>query len=395
MNWKRNLWIIWFSEFTSIIGFAIVMPILPFYVQELGVTDPDAVTFWSGAIFSAQAVTMGIMAPIWGALADRLGRKPMVVRAMFGGAVVIGLMGFATNVQQLVFLRALQGMLTGTVTAATALVAGTTPKERSGYALGTLQMGIYTGASVGPLLGGIISDTLSMRATFWATSGLLLIGGLMVTFLVHENFQPSDRGSDGKGKLLEGFRLVLASRALLTVFSIRLMMRIASRMMGPILPLFVQSMVVSDHVATLSGIVRGANAALAALGAVILGRLGDRYDRRTILLVCTLALAIVYTPHFFATNVVVLTLLQAAAGFAMGGVLATLSATLATFAPENKEGAVYGLDASIVSTANAVAPMVGTSIAVAWVLPAPFLAAALLFAVVGLISARLLPRVDA
>ncbi len=93
--WRRNLWVIWFAQFTAILGFSSVVPILPFYVQQLGVTDPNAVKFWSGAIFSAHAITMAVMAPIWGTLADRYGRKPMVERAMSGGAVAIGLMSLA------------------------------------------------------------------------------------------------------------------------------------------------------------------------------------------------------------------------------------------------------------------------------------------------------------
>jgi len=114
-SWQQNLWAIWFAEFASIIGFSSVLPILPFYVQKLGVTSPDAVKFWSGMIFSAHAVTMAVMAPIWGSLADRYGRKPMVERAMFGGALVIGLMSLARSAPQLALLRAFQGMLTGTV----------------------------------------------------------------------------------------------------------------------------------------------------------------------------------------------------------------------------------------------------------------------------------------
>lgn len=391
-SWQQNLWVIWFAEFTSIIGFAIVVPILPFYVQELGVTDPAAVTFWSGVIFSAQAVMMGIMAPIWGMLADRYGRKPMVVRAMLGGSVIMCLMGFATNVHQLVLLRAIQGILTGTVTAAITLVASTTPRERSGYAMGTLQMGIYTGASVGPLLGGLIADTVGMRTAFWTTSGLLLSGGLLVIFFVHEDFKPPVQAAKGWVGLVEGFRAVLSSRPLLSVFGIRLMMRIASQMMGPILPLFVQSLVASDRVATLAGVVSGVNAGMGALGAVLLGRLSDRVERRQILIACAAISAVLYVPHFFVTNVVQLALLQGGAGFAMGGVLATLSATLAAIAPEDKQGAVYGLDASVVSLANAAAPMIGTSIAVAWVQPAPFLVAAFLFAVAGVVTARLIPH---
>ncbi|MEJ2211214.1 MAG: MFS transporter [Anaerolineae bacterium] len=169
--WKRNLYVIWVAELVAIAGFSVVMPFLPYYVQELGITELHEVELWSGVLFATQAVAMTIAAPIWGSLADRYGRKMMVQRAMFGGAVVISLMGFVDNVWQLAALRALQGTLTGTVPAATTLVASSAPRERSGYALGLLQMAVWTGASVGPLLGGLVADAWATGRPFGSPAG--------------------------------------------------------------------------------------------------------------------------------------------------------------------------------------------------------------------------------
>ena len=149
-SWQRNLAVLWIGELIAIAGFSVTLPFLPYYVQELGVTKLEQVVFWSGLLTTAQATTMALIAPVWGSLADRYGRKIMVERAMFGGAVVIGAMGFTRNVYQLAVLRAIQGMLTGTVPAAMTLVASSTPPERRGYALGLLQMAVYLGSSVGP-----------------------------------------------------------------------------------------------------------------------------------------------------------------------------------------------------------------------------------------------------
>ena len=119
------------------------MPFLPYYVQDLGVTDPEQVAIWSGVVSAGHGIAMAIFSPIWGSLADRYGRKVMVERAMFGGALIICAMGFVDNVQQLAILRTIQGGLTGTIPAATTLVASSAPREKSGYALGLLQMAIY------------------------------------------------------------------------------------------------------------------------------------------------------------------------------------------------------------------------------------------------------------
>ena len=394
-SWQRNLWAIWFAQFTAIVGFSSVLPILPFYVQELGVTSPDAVKFWSGMIFSAHAVTMAVMAPIWGSLAERYGRKPMVERAMFGGALVIGLMSLARSAPQLALLRAIQGMLTGTVAASTSLVASTTPRERTGYALGLLQMAVYLGSSVGPLLGGFIADQVGFHATFLTTSGLLLSGGLMVAFRVHEDFSPPPRSGKSAGTALwDNLRLVFSSLPLVSVLSVRFLMRLAARALSPMMPLVVQSLAPTRAAATLSGLVQGINAAAGAGGAVLLGRLSDRWGERRVLLLCALGSATLHVPQYFVRDVSALALLQAGSGFVMGGTITALSATLAALAPPGRQGTVYGVESTVTSVANAVGPMLSTALAVAGGLRMPFLGAATLFALAGLVTARLLPRAD-
>lgn len=167
VSWRRNLAAIWLTELVAIAAFAVAVPFLPFFIQELGVQDEREIRLWAGLVFSTHAIAMGICGPIWGALSDRYGRKVMVERAMFGGAVVIAMIGWAQNIGQFMVLRALWGGLTGTITAATTLVASTTPRERVGHALGLLQMAIYIGSSTGPLLGGVVADAFCYRATFW------------------------------------------------------------------------------------------------------------------------------------------------------------------------------------------------------------------------------------
>ena len=153
-HWRRTLYTVWFTEFIAIVGFSFVIPFIPYYIQELGVTDRQQVVLWAGLATSLMSVSFAIMAPIWGMLADRHGRKLMVMRATFAGAILMALMGFVTNVQQLVLLRIVQGMFTGTIAAATALVASVVPKQHSGAAIGSLQNAVYLGTSLGPLLAG-------------------------------------------------------------------------------------------------------------------------------------------------------------------------------------------------------------------------------------------------
>jgi DHA1 family multidrug resistance protein-like MFS transporter len=393
-TWQRNLYTLWVAELVALAGFTVVLPFLPYYVQELGVTELEQVEFWSGLVFASQAIAMAIFSPIWGSVADRYGRKLMIERAMFGGAVVMGAMGFVQNVQQLVFLRALQGCMTGVISAATALVASSVPRQRAGQALGLLQMAVYSGSSAGPLLGGLVADHFGYRAAFVVTGALLLLAGLMVVILVHEEFEPPHGEARAqKGDFWLGIRAVFRSRALLGVLGIELMMRLGTKIMDPVLPLFVQTLASSGtRIASLVGLIKGLGAATSAVGAILLGRASDRFGYRTVLLACALGMAVVYIPQSFVTTPVQLLILQAAAGAAMGGGLAAMGALLANLSPEGRQGAVYGLDWSAVAMAKTLGPMTGAAVAIGLGLRAPFLFAAGIYGLaalmVGVVSKR-------
>jgi len=388
-TWQRNLYTLWVAELVAIAGFTVVIPFLPYYVQELGVTELEQVELWSGLLFAFHAVAMAIFSPIWGSVADRHGRKLMVERAMFGGAVVMGAMGFVQNVQQLVLLRALQGCLTGTIAAATTLVASSVPRRRSGQALGLLQMAVYSGASAGPLLGGLVADHFGYRAAFVVTGALLFLAGITVAIFVHEEFEPPHRETGSrKGDFWLGVRAVFGSRELLVVLGIELTMQLGTRILGPVLPLFVQTLVPGEtRVASLVGLITGVGAATSAVGAVLLGRASDRLGYRTVLLICALGAVVVYMPQFFVTTPVQLLILQAAAGAAMGGGLAAIGALLANLSPEGRQGAVYGLDWSAISAANGLGPMTGAAVAIGLGLRASFLFAAGIYGVAALMIA--------
>jgi len=381
--WQRNLAVIWLAEFVALSGFSVYSPFMPYYVQQLGVNRLEEVEFWSGLLMTSNAVAMAAMAPLWGSLADRYGRKAMVVRAMFGGAVGTALMGFTHNVGQLVALRAVQGALAGTVSAATTLVVSGTPPERRGYALGLLQTAVYLGNSVGPMLGGLIADHVGYRATFWVTGGFLFTGGVLVAALVHEKFtSPEKTGSGETSGLWDGLVMVLRTRALMIVFGIRVLMRMGMRTIGPMLPLFVQEIAApGTKIASLTGNIQGFAAATSAVSAVVLGRVSDKIGYRRILLVCGTAACVFSGLMVGVQTPTQLLILRALTGAAMGGILASISALLATLAPEDRFGAVYGADTSLVSAANAVAPMIGFALAASWGLSRVFLGAAVMYGV--------------
>jgi DHA1 family multidrug resistance protein-like MFS transporter len=388
--------VVWVAEVVALIGFAMVMPFLPFYIEELGVRDEVQVKFWSGLLFSAHAVTMSIFAPIWGSLADRYGRKLMLERATFGSAVVLALMGFVRTPQQLLVLRAIMGCLTGTVPAATTLVVSVVPRERTGFALGWLQMGIFAGVSVGPLVGGVIADTMGYRTSFLATGACLFLAGLGVFLFVQEEFERPESGPGAqRRRWWDGLAMVVRSRDLLVVLGARLLTRTGVRVISPVLPLFVAALLPeSSRVATMTGIVTGASAAASSVGALVLGRTGDRVGYRRVLLISTATAAVFYVLQATVTNTTQLILLQFCVGVALSGTISALAALLATLAPEGQQGAVYGVDTSVVSGANALGPMMGASLAVALGNRATFLLAAGVFALATVLIGWMLPQLE-
>jgi DHA1 family multidrug resistance protein-like MFS transporter len=164
----------------------------------------------------------------------------MVMRATFAGAVLMALIGFVTNVQQLVLLRCLVGVFTGTIAAATTLVASVVPKKESGAALGSLQTAIFLGTSLGPFLGGIMGDNLGYRPSFWVTGGLLFLSGVLVMLFVREDFHPAEDVARQRPGYGEALKFLFASGgALMAVFAARILLRIGTQIMNPVLPLFV------------------------------------------------------------------------------------------------------------------------------------------------------------
>src|SRR5260370_37531881 len=129
-SWQTSLYVTCVAQATAMLAFGFVLPFLPLYLKEIGVHPDSAVVFWSGALVTSTGISLAIFSPIWGAVADRHGRKLMVLRSMLVGGLIIALMGLVQNVEQFLVLRILQGGCTVTIAAATALVAGPSPRER-------------------------------------------------------------------------------------------------------------------------------------------------------------------------------------------------------------------------------------------------------------------------
>ena len=394
-NWKVTLGIVFLAQIVAAAGFSMVFPFLPLYIESLGSSTSLSTEALAGLVISAQSVTMMIAAPIWGALADRYGRKPMILRAMIGGGFMLALMGFVQNAEQLIVLRALQGVITGTVSANNALVAAATPRERVGFAMGALQLGLWSGVAVGPLIGGVLADVFGYSVPFLVTGGLLGIAAVIISLGVNEDFVPPKQAKSVHPRaILQGWGEILRASGVGAVLLLRFLVAMARSIIIPIAPLFVVSLIASESDAsnTTAGLMLAVSSATSTFGAVYLGSLGDRISHKKVLFFCSLAAAALYIPQVFVANVWQLLLLQGLAGIAAGGLVASPSALLSRFTERGAAGAVYGLDNSVWSGSKAIAPMIGATIAITFGMRGAFAASALVFLVIAIVAWRYLPQ---
>jgi DHA1 family multidrug resistance protein-like MFS transporter len=394
-TWQRTLFILFFAQLMVAVGFSTVFPFLPLYVEQLGSTSGLSIEFLSGLVYSAQAFTMMLASPVWGMVADRYGRKLMVERSMFGGAAVLLFMAFVTSAEQLVVLRAVQGMITGTIAAASALLASVTPRQHMGYAMGLLQVGFGTGIAIGPFIGGAVADLFGYSVVFYITAVMLFLAGVTVHWGVQENFTPEELSGEKKLGFIQQWRELMSTAGVMMTFVIRFLTSLGRMMIFPIIPLFIATLLVdSSKLNTFTGLVLGVSSAATTISAVFLGKLADRIGYRIVLIVSMAGMAIMYAMQGYVTAGWQLLILQALGGVALGGVIPIISALLANYIKAGGEGSVYGLDNSINAAGRTAAPMLGAAIATGWDYSVVFLATGLVFlistilAVVGLPPSR-------
>ncbi|AZD21644.1 MULTISPECIES: MFS transporter [Pseudomonas] len=356
--WQRNLAVCALGAFTTIVAMTLLLPFLPLYVEQLGVSDPAAIVQWSGVAFGATFLSAAITAPLWGRLGDRYGRKLMLIRASLGMALAMSLIGLAENVWQLVLLRLLAGLLGGYASGATILVATQTPKARSGWALGVLSSGIMAGSLAGPLIGGLLPPLIGIRNTFFIAGAVIFVTFLATTFLLKE--APREpRTATQKGQAPEhSWASVTDKKPLLSMFAVACLLMFATMSIEPIITVYLQELR-AENVTLMAGLVMSA----AALGSIIsasqLGKLADRIGHWRVLTVCLAAAALLLIPQALVSAPWQLVLLRFLMGLALGGLLPCISSIIRHSVPENIAGRMLGYSTSSQYVGQVLGPLAG------------------------------------
>ena len=374
--WRRNLYVCLFGSFVNMAGMTILLPFLPNYIRDLGVSDETAVVFWSAAAFSASFIAAGLVSPIWGYLADLYGRKPMLIRACLGMTIAISAMGMARNVYELVALRALAGFLGGYTSGCVILVASQTPKNRSAWALGKLSIGSLSGSLTGPLIGGVLPRLMGLRETFWMTGATIFVAFLLTAFVIREDRSLRPKRENGRlpplGRLVKDWRpilLMLASACLLLV---------ANMSIEPIVTLYVgQIAKAGDDVVLYAGAAMSAGAFAAIIAAPTVGRWADRHGHWRMVALSFAAAGALLVPQAFVEAPWQLVGLRFLMGLALAGLMPAITALIRRSAPDAAIGRILGLSQSAQYFGQIAGPFAGAAVAARFGMRAVFIATAL------------------
>jgi DHA1 family multidrug resistance protein-like MFS transporter len=359
-NWKINLIVLWFGQFMVMAGMTMIIPFLPLYIQELGITNQDHVAVWAGIIFAGNFITAFLFQPFWGRLADRYGRKMMLIRSGLGMAVVMILMGFSTSVWHLLLLRLANGTISGFIPAAVSLVSANTPRERIGFAMGTLQSGAVAGTILGPVIGGLMANWIGFAPIFYITGSLLLLATLLAALLVKETFDKAGAAQRPNLSVIKGLQQLRSIPQLPALFAVTFMIQFAILSSMPLIPLFVQEMHGQiELLAFYAGLVGSITGFSNMIASPLLGRLGDRVGPERVLGFALIGAAIAFIPQAMVQNVWQLLAARFFLGLFIGGLLPSVNSLIRQYTPDGMEARAYSFNTSFLALGNMLGPIAG------------------------------------
>jgi DHA1 family multidrug resistance protein-like MFS transporter len=356
VDWRRNLAALWFAQFTAIFGFSFAFPFLPVYLRQLGVHETGQLALWTGLAGGASGAALAVMSPLWGVLADRYGRRAMLLRAMVGAGLTVGLMGFARSPLDVVLLRLIQGATSGTVPAATALVASGTPRHRVGWALGIMSSAVAVGSALGPLVGGLAAAAFGIRSIFWGGGVLLAIATLPVLIVVRE--VPVRRSEAEGGRVIALLRRT-APGAVATVAALLVCQALIQLTYNGYQPLVVLRLLahLSSGVEAVTGLAFAAAGLCSALASVIYVSIARRIGYRLLGVIAALLLASAQLLVAWSPGVGLIVAGAALAGAFYGTIGPVISAMIGLETPAAVQARVFGLVGSATAVGFALGPL--------------------------------------
>ena len=346
-----------FGTFTNITAMTLLLPFLPIYVEQLGVKSHAAIVQWSGIAYGVSFLGAGLMAPVWGKMADLYGRKLILMRASLAMAITMSLIGVAQDIWQLVALRLAAGVLGGYASGAVVLVATQTPKDRSAWALGVLSTGAMTGTLLGPLIGGVLPGLIGLRGTFFLAGGTIFLAFLATCGLIKEDQSLYQKGTRRVTK--GAWSMIPDRRPVIVMLTTAMLLMLANMSIEPIITVYVGQLVDQPDVVFTAGLVMAASAIGGVLMAPRLGRLADRIGPWNLISASLVICGLLLVPQAFVTNRWQLIGLRFLMGMSLAGLMPAVAATIRHTVPQGALGTILGFNTSAQYAGQVIGPLVG------------------------------------
>ncbi len=353
-GWKKNLYVIWIALFFTMVGMSMVVPFLPLYIRDLGVSEQVEVERWSGLAFAGPFILSFFLTPVWGMLGDKYGKKAMVLRAIIGLSLSQFLIGMSQDVYQLILFRMFQGAASGFIPASLALVSSSSPKEKSGYTIGILQTAISSGTIIGPLMGGLIADMTSHRLVFYITGSVCLISGLLVLLFVKDHKVFSEK----KQSIIDNLKFSFSNKLISTIIISIAITQMSVSITQPGFVLFIETMIENkEYLSTISGILFGITGVATAISSPLWGKRNDMRGVKKSLFIAMVGGTIALILHTFTYNYFYLIPIRLILGFCIGGMIPVFYSVISNNTPDDRKSGIMGVASSFTILGNMIGPL--------------------------------------
>lgn len=360
-QWQRNLYALWLGNFITGAGASMSLPFLPLFISEMGHFPKWELTLYAGLAFSGTFLSQAIVSPFWGKLADRTGRKPMLMRAALGMTITATLTGFSPNVWILIALRVIQGGFSGYINNAYALMASEVPADKSGRTMGTLTTGNVGGTLIGPIIGGYMAGIFGYRIPFFMFGGMMLIASITTLFFVKENFQSLDDPKYAERSAFTGIKHV---RVVWAMIISSMLIQAATTSINPIISLFVKELMHGHgNIAMASGVIAALPGIATLLAAPRLGALGDHIGPRKVLVAGLIFCAVMFLPMFFVQSVASLGVFRFLVGISDAALLPITQTVMTLATPKESISRIFSYNQSAQAIGSVIGPMLAAGVA--------------------------------
>jgi MFS transporter, DHA1 family, multidrug resistance protein len=362
-DWRRNVWALTLTVFISFVGFQFFSPFLPLYIRELGVTDPAKIALWAGAQAAVTPAMSGLLSPVFGRLADRFGRKIMLIRSLVGFVVIVAAMGLVTSVEQLFLARVVMGLFAGFTPMVMALATTSAPKDKVPAAIGMVQSAQLLSVAVGPAIGGYVASHFGIRYAFFATAGLcaLALVGLIVLFQEVAPAAGAPRQPASRMPLSDVFKYPNFA----VVMALLFVAQFIDRGLALLIPLQVAHLPGIEKIAATSGAIVSIGAIAATASANVAARLAREVPAARILLIGLLLGGPLCAAMALPRGWVLLLVLRLFTGLCLGAAITLTYSLGAAIVPAEHRGAAFGWLGLGLQIGTAASPLASGAIAAA------------------------------